>query len=308
MAGNALPTYTGLAPQCSGLTQAAAAAAAAASGGTVDATCPAAPQLACAQSQLRPDSQTLQAGSVVAWAAGASNSTSVAWQAPSGVTAAGRPARVQLSLEGGTAPAFTYGPVFPPDLRTGSAFGLQFALDKPALLIYAGAGSVDGDVKDRCRVLCWALHGSPCWEAHHLEARRSAHPTHPIHPLTGSAFAAHPAVFRPMPIDANGAPQAPVLIATGRVPVFDAASNATASNITACPWAPGGAMQPQSQVGLCEDKAGMHACCFVVDGPASMPAHFSSPKSHLLPTCAVLRDLRGPGQVWPHGWVSVPHT
>ncbi|KAL4457403.1 hypothetical protein ABPG75_012268 [Micractinium tetrahymenae] len=199
VAGNALPSYTGLAPQCSSFAQAAAVATAAASGGAVDATCPAAPQLACAQSQLRPDSQTLQSGAVVAWATGASNSsgsganasTSVFWQAPSGVATTGKPARAQLSLEGGTVPAFTYGPVFPADLRTGSGFGLQFALDKPALLIYA--------------------------------------------------------VFRPMPIDANGAPQAPVLIATGRVPVFDAATNATATNITACSWAPGGAMQPQSQ-------------------------------------------------------------
>lgn len=52
-----------------------------------------------------------------------------------------------------------------------------------------------------------------------------------------------------MPIDASGNPQAPVLIATGRVPVFDAGANATTGAVAACPWAPGGAMQPQAQVG-----------------------------------------------------------
>ena len=59
-----------------------------------------------------------------------------------------------------------------------------------------------------------------------------------------------PAVFRPMPIDSNGTAQAPVLIATGRVPVFDAAANASTGPITACPWAPGGAMQADSQARL----------------------------------------------------------
>ena len=50
-----------------------------------------------------------------------------------------------------------------------------------------------------------------------------------------------------MPIDSSGTAQAPVLIATGRVPVFDAAANASTGPITACPWAPGGAMQAESQ-------------------------------------------------------------
>ena len=62
-----------------------------------------------------------------------------------------------------------------------------------------------------------------------------------------------------MPIDASGSPQAPVLIATGRLPVFDAAANATTGAIAACPWAPGGPMQPLSQVGL---WVGVPALCW----------------------------------------------
>lgn len=59
-------------------------------------------------------------------------------------------------------------------------------------------------------------------------------------------------MFRVLPIDANGKGQAPVLIATGRVPVFDAATNATTGAVAACPWAPGGAMKTSDQVrGLC---------------------------------------------------------
>lgn len=139
MAGNALPSFTGLAPQCSGF----AAAAAAAAGNAPDDACPAARQVACAQAQLRPDSQTLQSGGFVRWgvndSAGAGGAGApVVWQAPGGGAALGRPARVQLSLEGGTPPAFAYGPAFPQDMRTPSSFGLRFALDKPALLIYAG--------------------------------------------------------------------------------------------------------------------------------------------------------------------------
>jgi len=73
-----------------------------------------------------------------------------------------------------------------------------------------------------------------------------------------------------MPIDASGTPQAPVLIATGRVPVFDAAANATTGAITACPWAPGGAMQPQSQVRCsCRDCKQRSACGLVRAGPAA---------------------------------------
>jgi len=149
VAGNALPTYTGLAPQCSNFAQAAATAAAAAAGADTEASCPAAPQLACAQAQLRPDTQSLQSGGVQQWLAGLSSSSnasgngtaasvSLEWQLPAGVSATGRPAKVQLSLEGGAAPAFTMGPAFPVGMRNGSSFGMQFALDKPALLIYAG--------------------------------------------------------------------------------------------------------------------------------------------------------------------------
>ena len=50
-----------------------------------------------------------------------------------------------------------------------------------------------------------------------------------------------------MPIDAGGNSPPPVLIATGRVPVFDAAANATSGAITACPWAPGGGMKAGDQ-------------------------------------------------------------
>jgi hypothetical protein len=135
VAGNALPTYTGLAPQCANFAQAAAVAAAEAA---PDASCPAAPQLACAQGQLRPDTQTLQSGGVLLWPANTSSSDPIVWQQPAGVSVYGRPAKAQLSLEGGAAPAFTFGPAFTPALRTGSSFGMDFALDKPALLIYAG--------------------------------------------------------------------------------------------------------------------------------------------------------------------------
>lgn len=51
-----------------------------------------------------------------------------------------------------------------------------------------------------------------------------------------------------LPIDPSGKGQAPVLIATGRVPVFDASSNTTTGAISACPWAPGGAMTTSDQV------------------------------------------------------------
>jgi hypothetical protein len=135
VAGNALPTYTGLAPQCNNFAQAAAVAAAEA---VPDATCPAAPQLACSQGQLRPDTQTLQSGGVLLWPANTSSRDPIVWQRPAGVSVYGRPAEVQFSLEGGAAPAFTFGPAFSPALRTGSSFGMDFALDKPALLIYAG--------------------------------------------------------------------------------------------------------------------------------------------------------------------------
>lgn len=57
-----------------------------------------------------------------------------------------------------------------------------------------------------------------------------------------------PPVFRVQPIDSSGKGQPPVLIATGRVPVFDAATNATTGAISACPWAPGGAMTSSDQV------------------------------------------------------------
>ncbi|PRW56113.1 hypothetical protein C2E21_5268 [Chlorella sorokiniana] len=194
VAANALPTYTGLAPQCSNFAQAAAVAAAAGQGTAPDASCPAARQLACSQAQLRPDSQATQSGAFAQWPVnGTSGSTGspVVWQPPSG-SIAGHPAKVQLSLEGGTPPAFTYGPAFPAEMRAGNSFGMRFALDKPALLIYA--------------------------------------------------------VFRVLPIDASGKGQAPVLIATGRVPVFDAATNATTGAVSACPWAPGGAMTSSDQL------------------------------------------------------------
>ena len=253
VAGNALPTYTGLAPQCASFAQAAAAAAAAAAGGDFDASCPAAPQLACAQSQLRADTQALQSGAVAAWRSGVTSTSggnsSVEWQPPAGASVDRRPARVQLSLEGGAAPAFTFGPSFPADLRTASSLGFTFALDKPALLIYAGGAwwGVHPPMCDAARCcLSTMLRGTTCWQQNRtrrMPSRRSftQHKTLPPVPPV-------PAVFRPMPIDASGAPQAPVLIATGRVPVFDASTNATTGAITACPWAPGGAMQSQSQV------------------------------------------------------------
>lgn len=140
MAANALPTYTGLAPQCSNFAQAAAVAAAATQGTALDAACPAARQLACSQAQLRPDTQAQQSSAFALWpvnATGGSAGSPVVWRPPSG-SIAGRPAKLELSLEGGTPPAFTYGPAFPADMRGGSSFGMQFALDKPALLIYAG--------------------------------------------------------------------------------------------------------------------------------------------------------------------------
>lgn len=55
-------------------------------------------------------------------------------------------------------------------------------------------------------------------------------------------------MFRVLPIDASGKGQAPVLVATGRVPVFDAAQNATTGAIAACPWAPGGPLAPVDQL------------------------------------------------------------
>ena len=140
VAANALPTYTGLAPQCSHFAQAAAVAAAASQGTAPDAACPAARQRACSQAQLRPDAQTPQSGGFAPGPVNGSDSSAgspVVWQPPSG-SIVGRPAKVQLSLEGGTPPAFTYGPAFPAEMRGGSSFGMQFALDKPALLIYAG--------------------------------------------------------------------------------------------------------------------------------------------------------------------------
>jgi hypothetical protein len=144
VAANAMPTFTGLAPQCGHFAAAAAAAGnASAGGGDSGAGCPAAPQLDCAQARVRPDAQTLQSGAVQAWAltnagngSDASGST-LEWQAAGGA-AAGRPARVQLSLEGGAAPAFTRGPSFSPEERGADNFTMRFALDKPALLIYAG--------------------------------------------------------------------------------------------------------------------------------------------------------------------------
>lgn len=141
VAGNALPSFTGLAPQCGNF---ATAAAVAASGGVPDAACPTARQVACAQTQMRPDQQTLQSGAILRWpvntGASAAGSSAV-WQPPAAGSVVGRPARVQLSLEGGTPPAFTYYPAlpeFPSELRTTSSFGMRFALDKPALLLYAG--------------------------------------------------------------------------------------------------------------------------------------------------------------------------
>lgn len=147
MAANALPTYTGLAPQCSNFAQTAAVAAAATQGTAPDAACPASRQLACSQAQLRPDTQTQQSGAYAQWpvnATGGSAGSPVVWRPPSG-SVAGRPAKVELSLEGGTPPAFTYGPAFPADMRAGRSFGMQFALDKPALLIYAGEKWEEGE-------------------------------------------------------------------------------------------------------------------------------------------------------------------
>ena len=75
----------------------------------------------------------------------------------------------------------------------------------------------------------------------HSSLPRIAHPAAPPPPP-------YP-VFRVLPIDASGKGQAPVLIATGRVPVFDAAANATTGAVSACSWAPGGPMTPSDQVG-----------------------------------------------------------
>lgn len=165
VAANALPTYTGLAPQCSNFAQAAAVAAAAAQGGAPDAACPASRQLACSQAQVRPDTQALQSGAFAQWPVndtGSSAGSPVVWRPPGG-SITGRPAKVQLSLEGGTPPAFTYGPAFPAEMRAGSSFGMRFALDKPALLIYAGgaAGRGNGAKKLLLRM-----------PAHHLQSER----------------------------------------------------------------------------------------------------------------------------------------
>ena len=183
-AANSLPSWTGLAPQCGGLPQAAAAEAV-----SPDASCPTSQQLPCNQTQLSPDQQTLQSGVPVDWPAPNSSADPLVWQVPQG-SVTGRPATVQLSLESDEPPAFIFGPLLAVDMQTSDSFGIVFALDKPGLLVYG--------------------------------------------------------VFRPVPIDASGNPQAPVLIATGRVPVFDAYTNYTTGPITACSWAPGGPMQPAS--------------------------------------------------------------
>jgi hypothetical protein len=141
VADSALPSHTGLAPHCGSFSQAAATAATAAALPTADvaASCPAALQLSCAQAQLRADSPVLQSGSLLTWPLNTSSSSgTLEWLRPAGPSAARRPAKVQLSLEGGAAPAFLWGPTFPAELRTASSIGMQFGLDKPALLIYAG--------------------------------------------------------------------------------------------------------------------------------------------------------------------------
>ena len=178
VAASALPTFNGLAPQCSNLAQAVATAAAATSAaaatagtaGTASTGCPAAPHISCAQSQQQPDSPILQSGGALLWPlsadipggsyGGSSNISSAAsplvvWQPPAGASVFGRPSRVELSLEGGAAPAFTLGPLFPPALRTATSFGLEFALDEPALLIYAGRW------RWWCSVKCWGAAVCP---------------------------------------------------------------------------------------------------------------------------------------------------
>lgn len=189
VAANAQPTRTGLVPQCNSFERAQAAV----GGADSSADCPAVPHLACSQVQARPDQQTLQSGAPLAWPSvqnSSGSSDTLVWQAPQGASAAGRPARVQLSLESGAAPSFAYGPVMPEAMRTGDSFGLEFAMDRAALVVYG--------------------------------------------------------VFRPMPLDDSGSPQPPVLIATGRVPVFSGGANYSTGPIRACTWAPGGAMQPGS--------------------------------------------------------------
>lgn len=93
------------------------------------------------------------------------------------------------------------------------------------------------------------------------------------------------AVFRPQGFDASGLPQSPVLIATGRVPVFAAGQNASTGPITACPWAPGGAMQAGSTLlvnYVARDKYGRQ------DGPCPGRAAGSGPQ-----VCTALATTAG---------------
>lgn len=112
VAGSALPTYTGLAPQCSSVAQAAASAAALAAGEAGD-SCPSSPTLACGQAQARPDVRIMQSAPLVAWEQAGSSGGETEWQPPAGTNVYSRPAKVQLSLEGGEPPAFSFGPDFP---------------------------------------------------------------------------------------------------------------------------------------------------------------------------------------------------
>ncbi|GAB4820895.1 hypothetical protein N2152v2_007941 [Parachlorella kessleri] len=139
VAGTSLPTYTGLAPQCSNFGQAAATAAAGDTLASSDGSCPSfSAIISCSQAQVKPDVRIMQSGTIQAWnqqAGGASSNTS--WQPASGANVYGRPARVQLSFESGVPPSFTSGPDFPTGQQLTDGLFMQFNLSKPALVIYS---------------------------------------------------------------------------------------------------------------------------------------------------------------------------
>lgn len=191
---------------------------------------------------MHDDAQAWQAGQPANWQAlaatnsgsskssGGSNATTLAWQPPAG-GAWGQPAMLALGLESGAPPSFAWGPLLPDILRTPASFGMTFSLDRAALFVYgewlALPGRRDGEVAP-----------PPALAA--CQQRRCSISSVTYH------FPCHTGVFRPQGFDAQGRPQSPVLVATGRVPVFTAGQNASTGPIQACPWAPGGAFQPGS--------------------------------------------------------------
>lgn len=127
-----LPSYSGLAAECANFAQAVQTAAA---GGSAACSSSPVPAIACYQPRLRPDEPVAQRSPVAAWTVASAGGGNVQWAPPPLATT--RPAKVQLSLEGGDPPQFTTpGPVFPLATATSQSFLMQFALNKPALVIY----------------------------------------------------------------------------------------------------------------------------------------------------------------------------